>query len=79
MKITRQRARFLMDSVEDSIGERHAMLTISQFAQIAGKDRMTIWDRCARGELPAVQERKGAQYRIHYHQLDSYITPEVAA
>lgn len=79
MKITKQRAKELMETVELVLDKRTANLTVTEFAQIAGVHRMTIWKACARGELPATQERKNCEYRIHYHQLDRYLLPEVAA
>lgn len=81
MKITKQRAKELMDTIELVLGpdNRTAKLSISQFAQIVGKDRTTIWKACARGELPADQERKNCEWHIHYSELDRYLPKEAAA
>lgn len=79
MKITKTRSAELMADIETVLGKRTATLTVTEFAQITGMHRMTIWKACARGELPATQERKNCEYRIHYSELARYITTEVAA
>ena len=81
MKITKQRAKELMDTIELVLGpdKRTAKLTITDFAKITGKHRMTIWKACARGDLPATQERKNCKYNIDYSELDRYLTPEASA
>ena len=79
MKITRQRAAELMADIEDVLGKRTANLTITEFAQIAGVHRVTIWNACSRGEIPASQKRKNCKYRIHYSELDPYLLSETAA
>lgn len=59
----------LMDEIEAVLGERKRMLTVNEFALLSGKHRQTVWQWCARGELPATQARKYAPYLIHFHQL----------
>lgn len=79
MNLSRPRQKFLLQQVENRLGERKTMLTITEFAEVVGRHRHTIWKACARGELPAVQPAKNAEYRIHFHQLNEFFPEEVAA
>lgn len=79
MNLSRPRQKFLLQQVEDRLGERKTMLTITEFAEVVGRHRYTIWEACARGDMPAVQPGKGKQYRIHFHQLNEYFPEEAAA
>lgn len=66
------RHKLLLDEVEGMLGTRKRWLTVPEFAQITGLHPQTVRMACARGELPATQQRKGGHYRIHYTQLEDY-------
>lgn len=55
------------------------MLTVTEFAGIVGRHYQTIWHACSSGDIVSVQRKKGAQYRIHFHQLDQFFPEEAAA
>lgn len=64
--------RDLLDDVEQILGTRKRWLTTGEFARITGLHRQTVWEACARGDLPATQRGKGGHYRIHYTQIQDY-------
>lgn len=76
--MNRSKYRDLMDDIEAVLGERKRKLTISEFAELSGNHRQTIWQWCATGKLPATQTMKNAPYFIDYRQLIDFF-PEVAA
>lgn len=51
MNTTKHRA--LLDEVEAILGTRNRFLTTGEFARITGLHRQTVWEACARGDLPA--------------------------
>lgn len=70
MKTTKPRD--LLDEVEAILGTRKRFLTTGEFAQITGMHRQTVWEACARGDLPAHQNGKNGHYRIRYTQLNDF-------
>ena len=77
--MNRNKYRDFLDDIEDFFGERRLQLTVTDVAKLTNRHYMTIWNACARGELPASQERKGCQYRINYRDLYNYLYMRAAA
>ena len=70
--------RQLIDLVEAATGKRALILTVSQFAELVGRHPRTIWEACARGDLPATQAGKGGTYRIPIQALRPYLEGHAA-
>ncbi|WP_420100148.1 hypothetical protein [Corynebacterium sp.] len=54
----------VLDLVEATIGQRKAMLTVKQAAQVSGRHPQTIWKACAAEELASSQDRPHAPIYI---------------
>lgn len=63
----------IMADVEAVLGQRKAMLTVREFAQITGTSPQNVREACARGDIKAIQGGYGKHYRIHYTQLAPFL------
>lgn len=68
----------LLDLVEASIGRRPLMLSVTEFAQITGRDRTEI-SKMMGQRIAAQRDGDHGQWRIPVQELKPFITGEVAA
>lgn len=68
----------LLDLVEASIGRRPLMLSVTEFAQITGRDRTEI-SKMMGQRIAAQRDGDRGQWRIPVQELKPFITGEAAA
>ncbi|WP_257202974.1 hypothetical protein [Corynebacterium cystitidis] len=68
-----------IDIVEAVLGERKALLSPREFAQITGRDSTEVWRDCVNGTIPATQTAgvKG-RWKIPATGLRRYFTKAAA-